>query len=189
MTIPKQRNCNSNTGRKKEQLSKQKEGCCLHISSAHFLINFPIFITLKSYPYIFPILTVILCLTTFYNVCPEEGNQILKWENMDLVLTFYKITNLLLAKCLNCFVIQCKQSTKMRRKSDHSSLPLLLPMNAKSKYLVSWLMFQSNVEQCLHFLLLWLMYPFLGNRPPAYKVHIPYNVLSTCVTISHTMKY
>ena len=25
-----------------------------------------------------PILTVILCLTTFYNVCPEEGNQILK---------------------------------------------------------------------------------------------------------------
>ena len=50
-----------------------------------------------------------------------------KWENMDLVLTFYKITNLLLAKCLNCFVIQCKQLTKMRRKSDHSSLPLLLP--------------------------------------------------------------
>ena len=84
--------------KKKEQLSKQKEDCCLHISRAHFLINFPIFITLKSYPYISPFWQSYYVLLLSTMSAQKKEIKSWKWENMDLVPTFYKITNLLLTK-------------------------------------------------------------------------------------------
>ena len=78
---------------KKNNLAKkQKEGWYLHIPRAHFLINFPIIITLKSYPYISSNISYPhLDSTQSSKLCLPRRRKIRKIVTS--VLTFYKISH------------------------------------------------------------------------------------------------